>query len=163
MLNLIVMKFNAILVFGMLLIVFQSSALLASDDPEYRSEADQYYQKQNYSKAYKMYLKLAKKGDHSAQSQVATMNAGGEGKKTDLMEAYAWSTLAAESGDEELLRRSEDLFQQVSDKTKAEKKAAKLQKKYSQTALKERAEKRERIRRRHEMGGCTGGKLGCSG
>jgi len=37
-----------------------------------------------------------------------------------------------------------------------------VRKKYGEEALKERAEKRERIRRSHEMGGCTGSKLGCS-
>jgi TPR repeat protein len=161
--NLMVMKFNGFLVFGMLLFVLHSSNLLALNVPEYRSEADQHYQAQDYGKAYKMYLKLAKLGDHYAQSQIATMNVGGEGRRTDFVEAYAWLALAAESGDEDLLRRSEELLQQVNDKTKAEKKAAKLQKKYGQAALEERAKKRERIRRSHEMGGCTGSKLGCSG
>ncbi len=71
----------------MLLFVFQSSALLASDDPEYRSEADQYYQERNFTKAYKIYYKLAKKGDHHSQGQVSKMYAKGEYKKVDPTEA----------------------------------------------------------------------------
>ena len=90
------------------------------------------------------------------------MFARGEGTRIDLVDAYAWSMLAAQGGDETALKQCDDLLSQIGDKSKAEKKAAKLNKKYSDRALKEQADKRERMKRSHEMGGCTGARLGCS-
>lgn len=147
---------------ALLFFTLQSSSLVADDLQEDRAEADQYYQAQKYYESYKIYSKLAKKGDHHSQEQLATMLARGEGTSTDLIDAYAWSMLAAQGGDETALKQSDDLLSQIGDKSKAEKKAAKLNKKYSDRALKEQADKRERMKRSHEMGGCTGGKLGCS-
>lgn len=152
-----------VLVCAVLFFALQSSTLIAANLQETRTKADQYYQEQRYSKSYKIYFKLAKKGDHYSQGQLASMYATGEGKKVDLEEAYAWSMLAAEGGDELLLKQSDELLLQVEDKPKAEKKAAKLKKRYGQKTLKEQADKRERMRRNHEMGGCTGSRLGCSG
>jgi hypothetical protein len=60
------------------------------------------------------------------------------------------------------LEKSELLLQQTNDKTLAEKRAAKLKKRYGEEARREMAGKRERIRLNHESGGCTGSKLGCS-
>ena len=158
-----VMNFSVVLTCVMLFFTLQSSSLLAANLQEYRGEADQYYVEQNYRKAYKIYFKLAKMGDHYSQGQLATMYAKGEGKKTDLEEAYAWSMLAAEGRDELLLKQSDELLLQVSDQSKAEKKAAKLKKKYGETALKEKADRRATRMLNHEMGGCTGSKLGCAG
>jgi hypothetical protein len=47
-------------------------------------------------------------------------------------------------------------------KESAEKRAAKLKKKYGEVALRKKAEKMERIKASHKMGGCTGSRVGCS-
>lgn len=155
------MKSGVTTVCLMVLFALQTNFLYAKEAQEYIAEADQYYAEKNYKKAYKTYYKLAKKGDHYSQSQVSKMFANGEGKEVDLTEAYAWSVLAAEGGDEDLVQNSEMLLQEAPDKALAEKKAAKLKKKYGKDTLRKQAEKRERIRRNNELGGCTGSKLGC--
>ena len=157
------MKPGILITCAILFFALSPSTLLAKDTEEYRGEADQYYVERNYKKAYKIYFKLAKTGDHHSQDQLAVMYARGEGKEVDFGEAYAWSILAAEGGDEMLSMQSEELLLQASDKAKAEKRAAKLMKKYGEDALLEKAEKQEARRRSHEMGGCTGSKTGCSG
>ncbi len=157
------MNFSVVLACAALFFTLQSSTLLARELQEYRSEADQYYVDQNYRKAYRIYFKLAKMGDHYSQGLLATMYAKGEGKKIDFEEAFAWSMLAAEGGNEVLLKQSDELLLQASDKTQAEKRAAKLKKKYGEQALKEKADRRATRKLNHEMGGCTGSKLGCSG
>jgi TPR repeat protein len=139
-----------------------SSAAYAGKLQEYRSEADQYYTKQDYKKAYRVYYKLAKIGDHYSQDRIATMYANGHGKKLDMEEAYAWSVLAAEGGNEDFAKKSEKYLAQADDKVGAEKEAEKLKKKYGRAALQKKAEKRDALRANHEMGGCTGRRLGCS-
>ena len=146
----------------MLLAVVQVPEAFAKETQEYLAEADQYYLEKNYKQAYKIYYKLAKTGDHYSQDQVSTMYVKGEGKSIDLNEAYAWSVLAAESGEDEMVDKSDLLLQQTSDKARAEKKAAKLKKKYGKVALGERAKKLERIKLNNTMGGCTGSRIGCS-
>mgnify|MGYP001820269636 FL=1 len=156
------MRFSVIATCVLLFVSLQSSTLYAGKLQEYRGEADQYYQKQDYKKAYKTYFKLAKIGDQYSQGRIATMYANGEGKKTDIAEAYAWAVLAAEGGDEAAAIKRDELLAQASDKTKAEKEAEKLKKKYGKDALAKKAEKRDKMRAAHEMGGCTGRRLGCS-
>ena len=146
----------------MLLAAVQAPEAFAEEEQEFLAEADKFYQEKNFSKAYKIYYKLAKGGDHYSQEQVSNMYAKGEGKKVDLTEAYAWSFLAAEDGAVEMVERRDLLLQQTNDQAKAEARAAKLQKKYGKMALAERAKKLERIRLNNEMGGCTGSRIGCS-
>ena len=86
----------------------------------------------------------------------------GEGKKTDLTEAYAWPVLAAEGGEDELADKSDMLLQQTDDQAVAEKRAEKLKKKYGKVALEQRARKLERIKLNNQHGGCTGSRIGCS-
>ena len=85
-----------------------------------------------------------------------------KGKKVDLIEAYAWSVLAAESGVKGIVAKSDRLLQQTEDKPAAEKRASKLLHKYGKDALLAKAEKREMMKYNHKSGGCTGSKLGCS-
>ena len=116
---------------------------------------DQYYLKHDYKKAYKIYFKLAKTGDHHSQGRIAQMLATGEGKSVDLTEAYAWSVLAEEGGEKYLTETSDVLLQRTGDKSAAQKKALKLQGKYGQQALLEKALKREQAdaaRRSGSMG-----------
>ena len=155
------MKTAVIAVCALVFFAFQTNVLFAKEAKEYRAEADQYYAAKNYKKAYKGYFKLAKLGDHYSQDRVSHMYANGEGKDVDLEEAYAWSVLAAESGNDELMGRRDSLLEQTSDKTLAQKKADKLMDKYGEAALKKKAESKERLRRNTKSGGCTGSKLDC--
>jgi hypothetical protein len=155
------MKIVLVVVSLMLFSALQAPVVLAKETKDYRLEADQLYLENDFKKAYKIYYKLAKKGDHHSQGQVSQMYANGEGKEIDLTEAYAWSVLAAEGGADGILEKSESLLEQVDDKTLAENKAAKLKQKYGDAALTARKEKYERMKLDHKGGGCTGRRLGC--
>ena len=156
------MNTKSILLIATLCCALLSATAFASKLTEYRSEADQYYTTQDYKKAYRVYYKLARIGDHYSQDRIAAMYANGHGKKLDLEEAYAWSVLAAEGGNEDFAKKSEEYLAQADDKAAAEREAEKLKKKYGRVALQKKAEKREALRANHEMGGCTGRRLGCS-
>ena len=149
------MKIGFVTVFLMFFIALQSSVLLAGDASEISAEADQFYLESNFKKAYKIYLKLAKTGDHHSQGRVAHMFANGEGKSVDFTEAYAWSVLAEEGGQKYSTESSDILLQRTSDQSVAQKKALKLKQKYGQQALKEKALKRaqsDAARRSGSMG-----------
>jgi TPR repeat protein len=146
----------------LVLAIVQTSVVVAKELAEYRTEADQYYDDGNYKKAYKGYLKIAKIGDQYSQHWVSHMYENGEGKSVDLEDAYAWSVLAAEGGDEKLVLHSTDLFEQIEDKAGATKAASKLMAKYGKQALDDKAEylaKRDAGRR---AGSCTGSRLTCN-
>jgi TPR repeat protein len=157
------MKFSPVLLCIALFCALFASTAFAKEIVEQKEEAAQYYLEQNYKKAYKIYYKLAKMGDHQSQDQLAVMFARGEGKDIDFEKAYAWSVLAAEGGDDILTIQSEELLQQVDDKAGAENQASRLMKKYGRDALLDKAEKQEMRRLSRQMGGCTGSKRGCSG
>jgi TPR repeat protein len=157
----ITMKTGVITVCLLVLFALEANAVYAKEAQEYRAEADQYYAANNYRKAYKNYLKLAKQGDHYSQDRIAQMYANGEGKKVDLSEAYAWSVLAAESGTDEFTERRDELLQQTTDESAAQKKADKLMGKYGEAALAKKAASKERLRRNTKSGGCTGSRLDC--
>lgn len=156
-----VMKIVLVTVCLMLFSALQTPVLLAKETKDYRLEADQLYLEHNFKKAYKIYYKLAKKGDHHSQAQLSQMYTEGEGKEADLTQAYAWSVLASEGGADEILEKSQSLLQQVNDKALAEKKAAKLMNQYGVAALAARKAKYERMKADHKGGGCTGRRLGC--
>ena len=154
-----------VLIITLCVLVFvgtQSSDVMAKELLEYRAEADQYYDTGNYKKAYKGYLKIAKIGDQYSQYWVSHMYAKGEGRKIDMEDAYAWSVLAAEGGDEKLTSHSVDILDQNDDKAGAQKAADKLMGKYGKQALEDKAAalaKRENGRR---SGACTGSRLTCN-
>jgi hypothetical protein len=66
--------------------------------------AASHFERGDYGEAYKQYLKLAKDGDTFAQYQVSYMKLMGLGADADTIEAMAWAVLAAESGNEGLVR-----------------------------------------------------------
>jgi TPR repeat protein len=155
------MKPICIALFTLLFAALQAPCVLAGALQEYRSEADQYYEQGNFKKAYKAYLKLAKTGDNYSQHLVSVMYANGEGKSANLTKAYAWSTLAAESGQLQWVNYSDELLQRTNDKDKALNSASKLQKKYGQEALKIKAERKGRDELYEAGSKCTGSKMGC--
>jgi len=159
------MKFGFLLSCVMLFTALQTLAVSANelnDLQEYRAEAEQYYKDQDFKKAYKMYYKLAKGGDHFSQDRVSKMFANGEGKEVDLDEAYAWSVLAAEGGKANWVGSSEELLQLTQDQTRAQGKADKLMKKYGEQALMAKAENRAKREHNRQHGSCTGSRLACS-
>ena len=155
------MKSICIALLAVLFTALLAPCVLAGTVQDYRSEADQYYQQGNFKKAYKAYLKLAKTGDNYSQHLVSKMFANGEGKSENLTKAYAWSTLAAESGQEQWVIYSDELLQRTNDKDKALTSANKLKKKYGQDALKEKAERKTRQELYEAGSKCTGSKMGC--
>jgi len=144
-----------------LLATAQTSNVLASELDKYQAEADQYYAEGNYKKAFKGYFKLAKTGDHYSQFWVSNMYANGEGKKVDMEYAYAWSALAAESGEEKHVRNSEELLARNDDKDGALKKAEKLNSKYGKRVLEKKARSIARRSTSARSGTCTGSRLAC--
>ncbi|MDX1379557.1 MAG: hypothetical protein R3233_00480 [Xanthomonadales bacterium] len=147
-------------------IVFALATLLAfsapapAADPAYeraQSQADGYYAEGDYRKAYRKYLDLAKVGDSFAQYRVSYMNLYGEGRGKDVVEAFAWSTLAAQNKHPELIQYRDTLWEALDEDTQedAEIKADKYMNRYGNLALAEKA--REKARRR--LSSCTGSRL----
>ena len=146
----------------MLLAAVQAPEAFAKETHKYRAEADQYYMEKNFKKAYKIYYKLAKRGDHYSQDRVSYMYVKGEGKAIDLTEAYAWSVLAAESGDERFVNSSDDLLRLTNDQTEAQARAKKLKKKYGKNAVMARAAKQAERDSYKRSGACTGSHMACA-
>jgi len=140
----------------------QAPVVMANNFQENQLKADQHYQQGDFKKAHKAYLKLAKKGDHYSQDRVSQMYTRGEGKSANLTHAYAWSVLAAESGDEHLLSNSDLLLQSTEDPAKAQSSAAKLKKKYGKQALEKKAAMMAAREKQRKSGSCTGTHLACS-
>src|SRR6266513_2651965 len=57
------------------------------------------YQKGDYERAFKDYRELAELGQPQAQYNLAVMYAKGQGVRQSELNAYAWASLAAESGE----------------------------------------------------------------
>jgi TPR repeat protein len=153
------MKIGFFKVFFVAFIVLQAPVLSAAGTSELRAEADQYFIEHNFKKAYKIYYKLAKSGDHHSQGRVAQMYTTGEGRSIDLEEAYAWSVLAREGGEKYLAESSEVLLQRTDDKSAAQKKASKLVDKYGEEALKEKALRKAEQDKARRSGNSMGSNL----
>lgn len=151
------MKFILVAVFILPLTVLSPNVLVADSFEEARAEADQYYAQGSFSTAFKKYQKLAKEGDFHSQEMVSRMYAKGEGKSVNLIEAYAWSVLAAESGEESRVLNSQALLQRVDNPAKAKKKAGKLVKKYGRKTQERKAAARDS----RDPSRCIGSLLAC--
>lgn len=155
------MKIIVTVVLSILFFTMQAPAVWAANWKEDQAKADQYYEAEEYSNAFKIYNKLAKMGVSHSQDRVSQMYENGLGKKANLDEAYAWSVLAAQRGSTEKENRRDALLQQVQDEKAAEKRAAKLMSKYGRAALQKRADSKAQLKHNTKSGGCTGSKLGC--
>lgn len=74
-----------------------------SDYQNDHREADRLYQNGDYYDAYSKYHKLAKDGDSFSQYRISYMRLMGQGKKEDVIESLAWSVLAAQNKQEQLV------------------------------------------------------------
>ncbi len=155
------MKIIVTVVLSILLIVLLAPVAMAGDWKEDQAKADQYYEAQEFGKAFNLYYDLAKMGVSHSQDMVSQMYARGEGKRVNLEDAYAWAVLAAERGSTEIAERRDSLLLQVKNKKSAEKKADKLLSKYGRAALQAKADSKAKLKANTKMGGCTGSKLGC--
>ena len=156
----IALKIIVTVVCSMLLFTLSAPVVLA-DWKDDQAQADQLYETGDFSKAFKMYVKLGKMGISHSQDRVSHMYEKGEGTKVNLNAAYAWSVLAAQRGATEKVARRDSLLEQNSDKKTAEKKAKKLLSKYGRAALQKRADSKAKLKHNTKSGGCTGSKLGC--
>ena len=62
-----------------------------------QEQADQLYASGKYNEALRLYLSLAKQGDSFSQYRVSYMYLEGQGHESDIVEAFAWSYLAAQN------------------------------------------------------------------
>ncbi len=68
-----------------------------------QEQADQLYAKARYPEALKLYLQLAKQGDSFSQYRVSYMYLEGQGHEENIVEAFAWSYLAAQNKSDPLV------------------------------------------------------------
>ena len=152
------MKPGLIIPLLLLFLSLQAAFAQADEFADKRAEADQLYSEQNFKKAYRLYFKLAKTGDHHAQERVSRMYANGEGQSVDIDKAYAWAVVAEEGG-VDVMRSSDELLELTDNQRSAKKTALKIQNKYGQQALHEKAiQKAERAAAR-QSGASMGSNL----
>ena len=65
------------------------------------AQADALYDREDYEHAFPQYLTMAEYGDKFSQFRVAVMYELGRGVDKDLLQAFAWSYVAAETGHEQ--------------------------------------------------------------
>jgi len=79
-----------------------------------QQRADLAYTDGDYARAYRLYDKMQKIGDHFSEYRLATMYENGWYVEQNLIEAYAWSYLAAESGRQAYRDYHESIKQKLS-------------------------------------------------
>jgi len=65
------------------------------------AQADALYERGNYKHAFRQYEDMAKYGDKFSQLRLAVMYELGRGVDKDMLQAFAWSYVAAETGHEQ--------------------------------------------------------------
>ena len=78
-------------------------AACSSDQASKFDEAMQAYAEKNYSKAADLFLIEAKRGNAPAQFNLGNMYSMGQGVKANLVDAYAWWSVAAANGEVQAL------------------------------------------------------------
>lgn len=79
-------------------IAAQKSAYVSKQE-----QADRLYDQGKYNEALNLYLRLAKQGDAFSQYRVSYMYLLGQGHEEDIVEAFAWSYLAAQRREDPLI------------------------------------------------------------
>lgn len=143
-------------------------ALLAATPPltaaesKYHQEqrhADSLYDQGQYEEAMKRYLRLAKKGDAFSQYRVSYMHLEALGEEEeDLIEAFAWATLAAQNRQKELVDYRDAVGSLVPEKyhRKALRRVDYYMRKWGNAAIADDAARGAR----RELRNCTGSRLG---
>jgi len=127
-------------------------------DQRAAARADEQYAQERFGAAYKTYLGLAKKGDPFSQYRVSFMSLYGQGTNPDVIEAFAWAVLAAESGDPGLLNYLNEVEALVPpDRAEAAQEIAEeYRHEWGKLALAIEARKKAK----RDMRDCTGSRLG---
>lgn len=118
------------------LFLFVISPLPVGADSSF-SDAVHAYQKEDYEKARLIFERLAELGHHGAQFNMGVMNHLGKGVNRDNVQAYAWLSLAAESGEKEWIEIRDKVFNLLTplQKTQAKELRNSLLYKFGQDAL----------------------------
>lgn len=90
-----------------LLLLIGPNTIQASNDV-LLEEASVLYEQGDFDIAFKMYLKLGKKGEWFSQYRLSYMYLKGQGTRQDMVEALAWAVLAAQSGQSDELTSYKD-------------------------------------------------------
>jgi len=85
-----------------------------------QERADDHYQAERYGRAYTMYHTLAQYGDKFSQYRVAFMHQYGRGVDKNLNQAFAWSYVAAEAGDDAFVQYHKQVREQFQGKPSAQ-------------------------------------------
>ena len=96
------------------------------------------YARKDFPAARAAFLQVAQLADAQAQRSLSSMFARGEGGDVDLLEAYAWASLAAEQGDQTAIKIREAIVASLpaSAKPQAEAKLKDYRSKYGVEAIK---------------------------
>ncbi|MDZ4730198.1 MAG: SEL1-like repeat protein [Xanthomonadales bacterium] len=98
-----------ILVTALVCMAFTAPSALQASTPRKsvyvskQEQADQLYAGGKYTEAFRNYLPLAKQGDSFSQYRVSYMYLEGQGHESDIVEAFAWSYLAAQNKSDPLI------------------------------------------------------------
>ncbi|MDT8408265.1 MAG: hypothetical protein RQ741_01570 [Wenzhouxiangellaceae bacterium] len=139
----------------------------AQDDGvrELERRADALYAEGTFDKARQAYLDLARGGDKYSQYRLAYMLEHGQGGRSDLAEAFAWATVAAELNDPRIQAYAEHVTERLiaadpALHARGSERAETLFANFSTQALLER--RRDLLKRK--VAGCTGSRIGaCHG
>jgi hypothetical protein len=120
--------------------------------------ADDAYNNGDYSKAYKKYLGLARRGDTFSQYRLSYMNFQGQSVDVDWAEAFAWAVLSAQGNNPQLVKYMAALGHRVPEEEakRAAVKAKSYLNRWGDMAIAEDA-RRGAIQ---ELRQCTGSRLG---
>ncbi|MEJ8568001.1 hypothetical protein [Elongatibacter sediminis] len=127
-------------------------------DQRAAARADADYAEGDHHRAFRQYVRLAKKGDPFSQYRASYMYLMGEGVEQDLVNAFAWAVLAAESEAPQLetyLGEVKDRIP-VDQRETAQKRAENYLRQWGRVAL--AVEARRKADR--QMRSCTGSRLG---
>jgi TonB family protein len=99
-----------------------------------------YYEAKNFDKAYKEFLEAAQYGDYDAQNNIGAMHYRGEHVAKNVITAYAWMALAAQTAEYDATAVHNKIFARMSDADKklAEAEYKNLFSQYSDAAIEQK-------------------------
>jgi TPR repeat protein len=116
--------------------VLAAAVPLASPAAEEPDQATALYDQGEFKKAYKKYLKSARRGDPLARYRVSYMSVMGLGTKRDPVDSMIWAVLAEEVGPPSLSKYRQEISKlvPVEDRKKAQRQADRLRRRFSEQA-----------------------------
>ncbi len=147
--------------FAILIGILSIQPLSAATSSRYHQaqiEADRLYDAGEYQKAMKQYLTLAKKGDSFSQYRVSYMYLEGKGQEEDLIESFAWASLAAQNRQSDMVKYRDAVGSLIPEKQhrKALRRVDYYTRKWGNLAIADNVQRGTR----QELRNCTGSRLG---